>query len=309
MSDSPPNDGSGKEPTEATKEPAATAPADPPNDQPTPPAKAESSASGALDDAAKAMDAAVKSDVPATAVATEPAKIEPPKADAPKPVVEVFPLPATTSGMHQQYVAPGVARQSFLQSTKWQLTIFGVCAVFAVWVLRPSGSSDFLGIGGGGNTTTTGGIPNGNDTIAAGGTNPNLVPTTPPPPQADFTVNAAAIGDTAMPLPRTRPDGGTQNKGGYAEEAADLDAAEAMIAKDPVRALQMVDQHDTDYPRAMLDPTARVIRVEAYAKKGDDAKALGLGNEFLEDYPHSPRAGTVMAIVEALKNKLDAGHP
>jgi TolA-binding protein len=210
--------------------------------------------------------------------------------------------------MHQQYVAPGVARQSFFQGTKWQLAFVAIAVFFGFWVVRPAGSSDFLGLGGGGNTTTTGGAPNTNDLNAAGGTNPNVVPTHPAP-QADFTVNAAAIGDTATPLPRTRPDGGTQNKGGYAEEQADLAAADAMVDKDPVKALQMVDQHDIDYPRGMLDPEARVVRVEAYAKKGDDAKALALGNEFLEDYPHSPRAGRVMAIVETLKNKLDAGRP
>jgi hypothetical protein len=56
-----------------------------------------------------------------------------------------------------------------------------------------------------------------------------------------------------------------------------------------------------------MDPDARVVRIEAWQKKGDEAKALALGNEFLESYPHSPRAGRVQAIVEALKNKNGGG--
>ena len=209
--------------------------------------------------------------------------------------------------MHQQYVAPGVARQSFMSSNKVMVFCLGMMMAFALYVLVGSGRDSF-GLNGQTSPPPTATSPLVDDPHSF--PNPNNVVAPPPLPTADFTVNAATIGGANPPLVDggiKRGDGGV-NKGGYLEETADLDAAEAMVDKDPVKALQMVDQHDIDYPRGILDPLARVIRIEAYAKKGDDVKALELGNDFLDDYPHSPRAGRVVAIVEALKNKLDSGH-
>lgn len=259
----------------------------------------------------------LKSDVPAaaadaivkdSATATSPPP-EAPKAEPAKPVVDVFQLPATTSGMHQQYVAPGVSRQSFMSSNRFTVIFLGAMMVAAMYMLFATGRDSF-GLGGSNgptttNPTTTSTTPLVDDPSHAF-PNPNNV-TAPTTPQADFTVNAATIGADNPPPAAASKKADAGNKGGYAQEMADLDAAEAMIDKDPVKALQMVDQHDVDYPRGMADPEARVIRVEAYAKKGDDVKALELGNEFLEDYPHSPRAGRVISIVEQLKNKQDSG--
>jgi hypothetical protein len=324
VSDSPPKPGSQPPPAETAKE-AAVSSADAPEKIANTPEKAEDSATNALDDAAKAMaSVALKSDVPAAAAdaivkdSASATSVAPDasKPEAPKPAVEIFQLPATTSGMHQQYVAPGVARQSFMSSNRVMVICLGIMMTFSIYVLFGSShdSLDLAGGQGNGDTAqpaTTATTPLVDET-ATHFPNPNTV--TPPPttPTADFTVNAATIGGANPPL---TSDGGKRkgdagvNKGGYAEETADLDAAEAMVDKDPTKALQLVDQHDIDYPRGILDPRARVIRVKAYAKKGDDVKALELGNDFLDDYPHSPGAGGVGAIVEALKNKLDSGAP
>jgi hypothetical protein len=324
VSDSPPKDATGPGPQEAAPTPVPAVE--------NSPVKTEDAATGALADAAKAMDAAVaKSDVPlpaeeavakdsATAPPATPeiAKViekevpkeiaddiakEIAKAEPPKPALDVFQLPATTSGMHQQYVAPGVARQSLMSSMKYQIALGAVLLAFGLFIMVPSGSG--LGLGND-PTPTPPATTHINDDTTNSFPNPNINQPPLPIPQADLTVNAGAIGGSALPLVK-RGDAGL-NKGGYADESADLDAAEAMISKDPVKALQMVDQHDLDYPRGILDPEARVIRVEAYAKKGDDMKALQLGDEFLDDYPHSPRAGRVVAIVETLRNKLDSGR-
>ncbi|MEO7109620.1 MAG: hypothetical protein ABI183_04195 [Polyangiaceae bacterium] len=306
MSDSPPKDATGLGPEEAAAAPVPVTDNSPIN--------TEVPAAGALADAAKAMDAVVaKSDVPLPAepavakdsVTTQPAAPEVAKVEPPKPMVDVFQLPATTSGMHQQYVAPGVARQSMISSMKYQIALAGIVVTVTLFMLLPSGG--LLGLGNDPPTTTVSTSTSRiNDDTANAFPNPNINQPPVPIPHPDLTVNAGAIGGSALPLVK-KGDAGV-NKGGYAEESADLDAAEAMVSKDPVKALLMVDQHDVDYPRGILDPEARVIRVEAYAKKGDDVKALQLGDEFLEDYPHSPRAGRVVAIVEALRNKLDSGH-
>lgn len=323
VSDSPPKDPTSPGPNEAA--PAAVPATE------NPPVKTEVPATAALADAAKAMDALVaKSDAPAPAeavvakdsaaapaAATDPSKdiakdvikeIE--KAEAPKPAFDVFQLPATTSGMHQQYIAPGVARQSRMSSMKYQIALVGVLMAVGLFFMLPGAGGAFgLGDDTPPKHVSTSPNPINNDDTQNSFPNPNL--NQPTIPQADLTVNAGAIGGANLPLPMSplvkHGDAGV-NKGGYAEESADLDAAEAMIAKDPAKALVMVDQHDIDYPRGILDPEARVIRVEAYAKKGDDVKALQLGDDFLMDYPHSPRAGRVVTIVEALRNKLDSGH-
>ncbi len=215
--------------------------------------------------------------------------------------------------MHLQYVAPGVKRQSFMQDVKWQALIFCAILLFtALFFFRGGGIDSELG-GSNGATASNGTPPSQNTTH-----NGNVVPTQtalPPEdstyeplqnraPTADLTVNAGAIGDPA-PFPKRRDAG--VNKGGYADERKDLEAAEAMIATDPDKALALVDRHDKDYPRGIMDPNARMIRIEAFQKKGDDAKALQLGNEFLEDYPHSGPASHVQEIVEALKKKNGGG--
>jgi TolA-binding protein len=191
-----------------------------------------------------------------------------------------------------------------MSSMKYQIALAGIMLTIGLFMLMPGGNS--LGLGVESTTTTTPTVATHIDDDTNSFPNPNINQPPPSIPQADLTVNAGAIGGSALPLVK-HGDAGV-NKGGYAEESADLGAAEAMIAKDPAKALQMVDQHDLDYPRGILDPEARVIRVEAYAKKGDDVKALQLGDDFLMDYPHSPRAGSVVAIVEALRNKLDSGR-
>ncbi|HEX7664543.1 MAG TPA: hypothetical protein VF407_08535 [Polyangiaceae bacterium] len=298
------------EPTQTATAPTTPAGAAPPN---------------AMDDAAKAMAAALPAEKVPEAAAPSPAAAPAPTdasaVTAPAPTIASVPPPAglpptaNTSGMHLQYVAPGVKRQSIMQDVKWQALIFCAGLGFtALLLFRGGGVDDQVG----GATTT------GNTTTAPTETqaqSQDRDPVRPPPhvdtvgagsagsfrqpmvPQGDFTVNATAIGDPS-PFPKSKDAG--VNKGGYAEERKDLEAAEAMIATNPDKALTMVDQHDKDYPRGIMDPDARMIRIEAYQKKGDDQKALQLGTEFLEDYPHSGPASHVEEIVAALKQKTGA---
>jgi len=325
VSDSPPKAASGPGPTDAAEtskdSPVAEAAVTP---------KIESSA--ALDDAAKAMDAAVVASDPTTTnavpapvqaavvAALAPAVVPSPDAvpstpptatsAAPQPPINIVSLQATTSGMHQQYVAPGVKSQSFWSSNGRQLMLLSATMMLGLVFLTRgsigSGIGDLPGATSSGTTTLGGAQLTGdpqpqNFRPGMAGLDPNRTP------QADFTVNAGAVGDTTARVPKTGDAG--KNKGGYAQEQADLDVARALIDKDPNKALALVDQHDADYPRGILDPEARVIRVEAFAKKGDDAKALALGDEFLEDYPHSPGAGRVQAILETIKNKQGTPTP
>jgi len=93
-------------------------------------------------------------------------------------------------------------------------------------------------------------------------------------------------------------DGKTPN------EEAELDAARAALAKgDNAKALALLDTHDRDFKNGsgFLDVDARALRIEALAKKGNTQGALALADDFLRDYPHSPKATRVQAIADALK--------
>ena len=304
VSEAPPD-----KPASATAEARSeTAPAEPAKDA------GSSATATALADAAKAMDTAEKQAETASAAPTTSAAAPAAATNAAPPSAAPTPLSpsaaANTSGMHLQYVAPGVARQSFLESYRYPLAFMAMALGFVFLMFHGGGLSGGLaGPGSGGGEPTP---------------QPTQVPTSlqqplPPPddtsyeplanrmPASDLTVNAGAINGKPPLLVASHGDAGA-NKGGYKDERADLDAAEAMVATNPDKALAMVDKHDRDYPRGILDPDARIVRIEAFQKKGDDAKALALADEFLQDYPHSPRAGRVQSIAEQIKNKGGGGN-
>lgn len=94
-----------------------------------------------------------------------------------------------------------------------------------------------------------------------------------------------------------------KGKDSYPSEGAALDAAqEALNKKDAAKATAILDQYDKDWGAAgMLGPDAQAARVEAMALKQQDTQALALANRFLEDYPHSPKAGRVRGIADQLR--------
>ncbi|MGH7286389.1 MAG: hypothetical protein ACRELY_33130 [Polyangiaceae bacterium] len=306
MSEAPPDKPA--EPT-AEKKPEV-APSEPEKIASPEPAKEASAApTTALADAAKGMDTAEKKveSAPIAAPATETAATA--AAPAPTPPVTA-PSAANTSGMHLQYVAPGVHRQSWFETNKYPVMFMAMAGTFALlWVGSRGGMGDLAGntpspvvdMESVGPTPNTSALPDQLPTDDS-----TYQPLANRMPAADLTVYAGPIGGPRPPKTALHGDAGV-NKGGYADERADLDVAEAMIAKDPDKALALVDKHDKDYPRGILDPDARIIRIEAFQKKGDDAKTLALSDDFLQDYPHSPRVGVVQRIAEQIKNKSGSG--
>ena len=305
VSEAPPD-----KPASATAEAKSeTAPAEPAKEA-APPA-----ASSALTDAAKAMDTAEKKPETASAAPTTSAAAAATATNAAPPSAAPTPLApsaaANTSGMHLQYVAPGVARQSFLESYRYPLAFMAMALGFVFLMFHGGGLSGGLAgsgpVGGGGPTPQPPQIPTSLQQPLPPSDDSAYEPLENRMPASDLTVNAGAINGKPPLLVASHVDAGV-NKGGYKDERADLDAAEAMVATNPDKALAMVDKHDKDYPRGILDPDARIVRIEAFQKKGDDAKALALADEFLQDYPHSPRAGRVQTIAEQIKNKGGGGN-
>ena len=102
-----------------------------------------------------------------------------------------------------------------------------------------------------------------------------------------------------------KPGVSTAKKGkdSYPSEGLALDAAqESLDRKDAVKASAILDQYEKDWGgNGVLGPDARALRIEALALKQQDTQALALANRFIEDYPHSPKAGRVRGIADQLR--------
>ncbi|MEO8797139.1 MAG: hypothetical protein ABI551_04575, partial [Polyangiaceae bacterium] len=139
MSEEPPQGTPAEEPAKAAEIHASTAESAAASAPST-----TSPSSTAMTDAAKAMSDALPEEkagviAPATKATTSPTitTVEPPNGAPPA---------ANTSGMHLQYVAPGVKRQSFMQDVKWQALIFCAILMFtALFFFRGGGIDSELG--------------------------------------------------------------------------------------------------------------------------------------------------------------------
>lgn len=129
----------------------------------------------------------------------------------------------------------------------------------------------------------------------------------PHPPYAapTITVSAGMIGDRrTFPDPPVPSASGSGKPGGR-NEGQTLDAARASIAKgDSAKALVILDGHDHDFPQGLMNPDAKVLRIEALARTGEDARAKELAEGFLADFPHSPLAPRTRGLLDAINRKM-----
>ncbi len=115
-------------------------------------------------------------------------------------------------------------------------------------------------------------------------------PTPPPTPTSNPTPN---------PTPATDPT--------IDDELAALDSARSALAAGAhARALAMLDQHDTAFPRGVLRPEAAVLRIEVHLAAGDFARAAERAEEFLAANPRSALAARVRSLLSAARSGGDA---
>jgi hypothetical protein len=87
-----------------------------------------------------------------------------------------------------------------------------------------------------------------------------------------------------------------------AEEVSVIDEARgALAARDPGAALRALDEHDRRFPRGVLVPEARVLRVEALVLRGDRAAATKLAQPILA---HDPKGQYAERLRSLLKGDL-----
>ena len=134
----------------------------------------------------------------------------------------------------------------------------------------------------------------------------------PPPPPAyaapTITVSAGMIGDRRnfpdLPPPSASGSAKPGGKKGSPDEPSTIEGARAAIARgESAKALVILDGHDRDFPQGLMNPDATVLRIEALARTGEDARAKQLAEGFLADFPHSPLAGRVRGLLDAINRK------
>jgi hypothetical protein len=140
----------------------------------------------------------------------------------------------------------------------------------------------------------------------------------PPPaayPAPTLTVSAGMIGDRRSfpdppPMPAASGSAKAVGKRSGLDEGQTLDLARAAIAKgDSTKALVILDGHDRDFAQGIMNPDAKVLRIEALARTGEDARAKELAEGFLADFPHSPLAPRTRGLLDAINRKMTGGAP
>ena len=119
----------------------------------------------------------------------------------------------------------------------------------------------------------------------------------PAPPYAD--VAASPVGVVAEPTARARRTPAARGDSLAAEIAALDGVRTALAARDPSRAIALLDGYDRAHAAGAFVPEARVLRVEALVARGDRAEATRLGRLLLAGAPDSPHAAHLRALLDA----------
>jgi hypothetical protein len=75
-------------------------------------------------------------------------------------------------------------------------------------------------------------------------------------------------------------------------------ARSALAAGDASRALELLDEHSTRFPKARLRAESAVLRIEALVASGQKGAAIRLGKQLLTREPNGPYARRVRSLLE-----------
>lgn len=81
-------------------------------------------------------------------------------------------------------------------------------------------------------------------------------------------------------------------------EAMFLRRAQSTLAADPVRALQMLQEHPTRYPRAILVQEREVMTIDALARLGRVDEARARAKAFVAQHPRSAHESRIASILK-----------
>jgi hypothetical protein len=124
----------------------------------------------------------------------------------------------------------------------------------------------------------------------------------PEPPPSPSTVESAPVAIVPRPVVPVSSSAPATAASLIAQETLLLARAKSAIAKHGYpEAIAALDAYDVVAPSGVLYQEARALRVQALAEQGQRLRALDLGRAFLEQFPKSPHAKRVRAIVDALE--------
>jgi hypothetical protein len=131
---------------------------------------------------------------------------------------------------------------------------------------------------------------------------PTPAPNVPPPPLQTASAQAPAKSPSAAPpAPRARPIDTSADA--TAADLATLDRVKtALDSGDAARALLILEANPA-VARGAFAPEAKVLRIEALARTGDDARANAEARAFLDAYPTSPASRRVRTVLSNLEKK------
>lgn len=120
------------------------------------------------------------------------------------------------------------------------------------------------------------------------------VPLTPSPDVAAPAVAAVAPKASVSVRPPPVSEADTLPR-----ELEALDRARAALRRgDATRALALLDDYATRFPKPHLRVESRVLRIEALVLRGQNDTAVRLGKEFLAREPNGPYARRVRSLIE-----------
>jgi hypothetical protein len=130
----------------------------------------------------------------------------------------------------------------------------------------------------------------------------SVVPVATVAPVVSASAAPSAVVSAAAPMNPTSSSAPATAASLLAQETLLLGRARAAIARHDYRdAIAALDAYDVVAPSGVLLQESRALRVQALAEQGSRLLALDLGHKFLEQFPASPYAKRVRAIVESLE--------
>lgn len=132
---------------------------------------------------------------------------------------------------------------------------------------------------------------------------PPIEPPRPaPPPEVPPPTEPVAVEVPPAPSPEPvrQPSKPVDEVDLLAKEVQLLDSARAALPNEPRRALEVLEQHRREFPRGALIIDAELVRLEAYLRAGDRARATAVANKLIRSAPQSPVAARARRLLEEI---------
>ena len=118
-------------------------------------------------------------------------------------------------------------------------------------------------------------------------------------PHSSAKASTSQAAPSASAAPAASP-AGRREEGNLMMEVTLIDGAHrALSAGNTTETLRLLDQHDCEFPHAMLGEEALALRIQALLQQGNRAAATALATRFVAAYPSSPLVARIRALLGA----------